>query len=87
MATAKAEGGLYFDSVRKVIVDANGAEVKGAAKPGPDTPPDQQPGALGALTPEQNLAKAITDALGGKATAKAAPAAAEDAPKKSGAKK
>lgn len=48
MATAKQEGGLYYDAVRKIMVDAEAKEVKGAAKPGPDTSPDQQPGASGA---------------------------------------
>lgn len=63
MAVSKESGGLYFDPARKVMVDSEGKEVKGADKPEKDTPPDQQPGAMGALTPEQNLAKAIADAM------------------------
>lgn len=85
MAVSKEPGGLYFDSTRKVMVNSEGVEVKGADKPDADTPADKQPGAMGALTPEQTLANAIAAAM--KGPAKAVPAASHDEPAKSGAKK
>ena len=72
MATAKEPGGAYYDSVRKIMVDAEGKELKGVAKPGPDTPADQQPGALSAPSSEERLATAIVTAFRGGATAGAA---------------
>lgn len=65
MATSREPGGLYFDPVRKEMVDASGVVVKGADMPEKDTPPEKQPGALGALTPAQEMANAFASALGG----------------------
>lgn len=66
MATAKQEGGLYYvplgDGEYKAV-DAHGHEVEDAPERGPDTPSNQQPGALGAPTPEERMGKAIVDAM------------------------
>lgn len=76
MATAKQAGGLYY--IGETAVDANGVSIEGAPKRPKDTPPDQQPGAIGnpASDPVQRMADAITAALRGQAPASAAPAPA-----------
>lgn len=84
MATAKQEGGLYYDSVRDTMVNAEGKEVKGAAKPAKDTPRDEQPAGLtGASTPEERLATAIATALrsgsAGSASASGSASSTDDA--------
>lgn len=70
MATAKQDGGLYYDAVKKQMVDAEGKEVKGAEKPEKDTLPEAQPGAAGNATPEQRLASAIAEAINPKSAKK-----------------
>lgn len=44
-------------------IDSEGVVIEGAPKATKDTPPDQQPGALGAPTPEERMAIAIATAI------------------------
>lgn len=76
MSTAKRPGGLYYTAQGKAV-DAEGVEIKDAPRPTPDTPPDKQPGAAGAATPEERMGRAIADALSGKTPAKPARASSE----------
>lgn len=61
MAKALREGGLYY--VGGVAVDAGGVAVEDAPKLGKDTDPKEQPGALGAPTPEEKMGRAIAQAI------------------------
>lgn len=44
-------------------IDSEGRVIKGAPKRSKDTPPNQQPGALGAQTPEERIAVAVARAV------------------------
>lgn len=66
MATAKMHKGQAIVAyVGDKAVDSNGAEIEGAPKPPKDTDPSEQPGALGASTPEERMGIAIATALKG----------------------
>jgi hypothetical protein len=64
MADAKKHDGqtLYYRA-DGVAVNADGQVIEGAPKRRKDTPPENQPGALGASTPEERLAIAVARAV------------------------
>jgi len=64
MATAKMHDGRAIVAyVGDKAVDSNGDEIEGAPKPPKDTDPSEQPGALGAPTPEERMGRAIAMAI------------------------
>lgn len=65
MATAKLHDGqaIVAYNAKGEAIDSDGAVIKGAPRPPKDTPPDQQPGALGAATPEERIAVAVARAM------------------------
>ena len=66
MATAKMHDGRAIVAyVGDKAIDSQGDEIKGAPKPPKDTDPSEQPGALGAPTPEERMGIAIATALKG----------------------
>lgn len=64
MATAKMHDGRAIVAyVDDKAIDSNGEEIPGAPKPKKDTDPSEQPGALGAPTPEERMGRAIATAI------------------------
>jgi len=64
MATAKMHDGRAIVAyVDDKAIDSNGEEIPGAPKPPKDTDPSEQPGALGAPTPEERMGRAIAMAI------------------------
>jgi hypothetical protein len=86
MAEAQMHDGRAIVAYRgDVALDSEGVAIKGAPKPPKDTDPSEQPGALGAPTPEERMGLAIANALQGKVPAsvggqKTARATAESGP-------
>lgn len=64
MAEAQLHNGRAIVAYRDgVAIDSEGAEIPGAPKQAKNTPPEEQPGALGGPTPEERIGIAIAQAL------------------------